>query len=111
MRKITAQAAARFMQGTSWANGNTAVSVTLADGEPITTMYLHNNTIAIAKDGMLYLTLAGWGTPTTRERLNGLLQTLGYNPALQFSQHRGGQYFEGTEIEAGQWIKLPQVWE
>ena len=37
----------------------------------------HGNTIAYYEGGDLHLTLAGWNSPTTRERLNGLLNECG----------------------------------
>jgi hypothetical protein len=39
----------------------------------------HGNTIAFYEDGNLHLTLAGWDTVSTRERLNTLLNELGLN--------------------------------
>ena len=63
-----------------------------------TTLTYHGNTIAWwHEDGSLSLTLAGWGTVTTRERLNTLCWLLhGTKP---FHQKNHVQFFEGMEID------------
>mgnify|MGYP001593570892 CR=1 FL=1 len=45
----------------------------------------HGNMIAYYEGGALNITLCGWNTPTTRERLNTLLSELGMS-RLGFSQ-------------------------
>ena len=65
MRKITREIVAAFMNRETKTIGNSRTDKT--------TLYLHGN--AIAKhclDGSMKITAAGWNTPTTRERLNGL---------------------------------------
>ena len=90
MRKITRLASEAFIANENWHLDNTRVAV----DENRTVLYLHNNIIALkqhdAPDGVL-LTLAGWGTPTTRERLNGLMRELGH-PRVYFTQRKGEQY-------------------
>lgn len=75
MRKITANASNAFVANRPFSSGNT--TVTVEDG--ITSMYLHGNLIAQngASTGFR-VRLAGWNTVTTRERINGLLQTMGF---------------------------------
>ena len=94
MRKITRLASEAFIANENWHLDNTRVAVE----ENRTVLYLHNNIIALKNhndsDGVL-LTLAGWGTPTTRERLNGLLAMLGH-PGVGFSQRRFEQYLRTT---------------
>tara|TARA_R110002167_G_scaffold16916_2_gene65477 strand:- start:2745 stop:3077 length:333 start_codon:yes stop_codon:yes gene_type:complete len=65
MRKITQQIKQAFEQGESLKVGNTRT-----DG---TSVFLHGNEI-IRRDvsGLVFATLAGWNTPTTRERVNGI---------------------------------------
>lgn len=75
MRKITQAAAAAFSHYNAFNRDNTCVTVDLT----AVRMYLHGNQIAQMSDcgpAVVYVSLAGWGTPTTRERVNGLLQTL-----------------------------------
>lgn len=83
-------------------NGKPATAArTHTDG---TSLFLHGNKIATLErypfggTKSVTMTLAGWGTPTTRERLNGLLQSLahriGGQPTLaHFSQQKGKQFF------------------
>jgi hypothetical protein len=71
MRKVTKQIIK------AWANYQTATSGnTHTDGE---TVYLHGNPIAwkTGDADIIALTLAGWPTVTTRERLNGVLNFYG----------------------------------
>lgn len=44
-----------------------SVGNTMTDGE---SLFLHGNKIAEHRDDGVYITVAGWNTPTTRERLN-----------------------------------------
>jgi hypothetical protein len=65
MRKVTEQIKTAFENGESLKVGNTRT-----DG---TSVFLHGNEI-IRRDisGIVFATLAGWNTPTTRERVNGI---------------------------------------
>ena len=65
MRKVTEQIKQAFEQGKSKKVGNTET-----DGQ---TVWLHGNAI-VKRDmsGLVFATLAGWNTPTTRERVNGI---------------------------------------
>ena len=97
MRKITQQAARAFIDGRKFSSGNTTVTV---DSEGYIVMSLHGN--IIAKRGMMdtqiQVTLAGWGTPTTRERVNGLLTE--YGVSAGFYQRNHLQYYGGTDHSA-----------
>lgn len=85
MRQITQRASSSFLNKKPFKLGNTSVEVFhLAYGDktsPVNevTLKLHQNTIAefnfIGRG--LWFTLAGWNTTTTKERLNGLFQTMG----------------------------------
>lgn len=66
---------------------------------------LHGNMIAKKHEsGDIVLTLAGWPTVTTRERLNGIVQTLGIKGG--FSQRKGVQYFDNESIGPNQEILI-----
>ena len=102
MRKVTAQIKAAFEQGTSLKVGNTET-----DGK---TVWLHGNAIVKRDlDGLVRWSLAGWNTPTTRERVNGIANAgvcqLKFEPVLN-----------GQEIDSSDWFasntKLPDplVW-
>ena len=65
MRKVTEQIKQAFEQGKSKKVGNTET-----DGQ---TVWLHGNAIVKRDlDGLVRWSLAGWNTPTTRERVNGI---------------------------------------
>lgn len=75
---------------------------TNTDGNAI---YLHGHKIAWRNpDGSISATLAGWGTVTTRDRLNTLTRLMG--KGAQFSQMRHGQYFAGDEIDSRDVVTL-----
>ena len=92
MRKISKQIAQAFNQGKTKSIGNTSTN-----GQEV---FLHGNKIAWRSPGnTLELTLAGWPTVTTRERLNAILYTEGYNVnagesyGFYFNQKNHNQYF------------------
>lgn len=108
MRKITEQAALAFANQRKFSGSNTLVTVEQIDGVDQTKLFLHGNLIASMLNGELMMTLAGWPTPTTRERLNGLLNILGRPEGFWQSKHR--QWF-GTnevkrEIEDNEWVRI-----
>ncbi len=90
MRKITSEII------DAWSNGREkTISNTYTDGKAI---FLHGNKIAEFKSGDIYITLAGWSTATTRERLNGI-------PGVHVTQKRGVQYLNGKDW-GGEWTKI-----
>ena len=64
MRKITRMACQAFENGRDFQLSNTIVKNDK--------MYLWGNRIAFKQDGKLYVSMCGYNTNTTRERLNGL---------------------------------------
>lgn len=69
MRKITKEICEAFLRKEKKAIGNTAT-----DGKAL---FLHGNRIAERVAGnTIKISLAGWPTVTTRERLNGLLELM-----------------------------------
>ena len=100
MRKITEQAKKAYDNNKNYKNGNTEV-VTYTEeqnGQKVVykvSVFLHGNEI-ISKvnsfgNWIEEATLAGWGTVTTRERLNGIL-------GASFTQKKGKQFFNDKEI-------------
>lgn len=69
MRKITTEASRAFYNLENFSLSNTLVKVS----EWTSKMYLHWNLIAKLEGGKLYISSAGWETPTTKERLNWIL--------------------------------------
>lgn len=93
-RQITEIMTRAFMNDNEKNLSNTSVQV--KDG--YTKMYLFGNLIARKEiaTGKIEVTMAGYGTPTTRERLNGL-------PNCSISQRNYIQYLNGKEIDTDAW--------
>lgn len=91
MRKITKEAVDRFIiGGITFKSGNTRV-----DCSSVTNyMYLHDNLIAVNDhiSGRIRVSLAGWNTNTTRERLNGI-------PGVNINTRNGIIYLNGNIID------------
>ncbi len=107
MRKITEMTVHAFLDGETMQVGNTTAT---ADG-----LFLHGNRIAECFEddrgrGVL-VSLAGWDTRTTRDRLNGLFLAMGLDgfnqgPLLRIWTSRGTTYvgdprIPGDAIELG----------
>lgn len=95
MRQITQDATRAFMQRVPFNRSNT-----MTDG---TTLFLHGNAIARwTGEGVsahdLEISMAGWDSNTTRERLNGL-------PYVRLYQRKGTQYLNGYELDTSAWVK------
>ena len=100
MRKETRHIMTAFLAGKSC-----YLARTRTDG---TTVYLHGNRIAWREpNGDICMTLAGWGTVTTRERLNGLCELL--MDKRPYNQRKNVQYFDDTEISADQVIAVHTI--
>jgi hypothetical protein len=94
MRKVTEQIKKAFQQGKSLKAGNTRT-----DGQ---TVWLHGNAIVKRDaDGLVRWSLAGWNTPTTRERVNGIANAgvcqVNFEPILN-----------GQEINSSDWFATNQ---
>ena len=98
MRKITEKVCGAFCQKRRASSGNT-----VSTGS---TLALHGNEIARwTEAGRLEITLAGWNTPTTRERINGI----GYRFGFGVFQRNRVPYFQRNGepariIAADEWI-------
>ena len=105
MRKISKLAARAFINERKFSRDNTSVrSFPTIDGK-MTELYLHGNVIARKRGGKIHLSLAGWPTMTTRERLNTLLNEL--NKSIRFYQHKHEQ-FASYEFFGSQFPKYDQ---
>ena len=96
MRKVTNEIANAFAQGESKAVGNT-----WTDGQAV---YLHGNKITERTENGIFMTLAGWNTTTTRERLNGIAQVLGFD--VSFNQKDFEPYLNGSIVNPTEWVKV-----
>jgi hypothetical protein len=111
MRKITQLAVKKFLNHENFVMGNTNVwtspNITKKNGTEYTTtiiskMILHNNEIAtkVGKGDSILIDTCGWFSVTTKERLNGLLDTLGL-PKIQqknFKWYLMGKEWNGKEV-------------
>jgi len=68
MRNVTKLTVSAFKNSQPIRVSNTHVSV----NEELTTLCLHGNVIAFKNKDGIFITTAGWNTPTTLERLRGL---------------------------------------
>ena len=66
MRKVTRDIKTAFAKGERKQSGNTTCC-----GQSV---FLHGNKIIERRGNGVWWTLAGWPTPTTRDRINGILE-------------------------------------
>lgn len=103
MRKETQKVVGAFLRREA-ANG----ARTWTDGR---TLELHGNAIAWWSSEGLHMTLAGWGTTTTRERLNGIMEMMGDDRRFVQRDHCQFLYSHLSEvmnpIDTDQVITLP----
>lgn len=93
MRKVTEQIKKAFEEGRSLKVGNTET-----DGQ---TVWLHGNAIVKRDaDGLVRWSLAGWNTPTTRERVNGIANA-------NVFQFKFEPVLNGEVIDANDWFAAP----
>ena len=70
MRKIEQQMCAAVQNNINWKSGNTSVHFSEEYGT--STVYLHDNLIAIVSDNDMEIFDGGWQSNTTKSRLNAL---------------------------------------
>ena len=96
MRKITRRIKEAFHNQESLTIDNTTTN-----GKAV---WLFGNKIIERREDGLYATLAGWDTPTTKERLNGILD------GVSVSTVRGDTYMTTREasgiINPSEWYKV-----
>ena len=91
-RRITQNAVNAFEAKRNWSSDNTTVTAT--NGTIV--LSLHGNAIAkVNRLGTLRVTTAGWNTPTTKERLNGI-------PGVSVYTKRGQLYLNDKKWN-GKW--------
>ena len=95
MRKETQKIAQAFARGQA-----AKAARTETDGR---TVWLHGNRIAQREDdGSVWVTLAGWGTVTTRERLNGICRELGVSHGFVQRDHSQRVIVNGALLDVGE---------
>lgn len=112
MRKVTREAVAAFLDDRKFQSGNTQVAFRPYRGdETVTMLLLHGNTIAAKRGREVSVSLAGWNTPTTRERVNGVLEALGCRS--RFVQHQWDAYIykggERTPVDSDRFYPVEEL--
>jgi hypothetical protein len=70
-------------------------------------LFLHGNEIARhTEDGGIEATMAGWGSKTTRDRLNSLHREV--NSGSGFYQKNHTQHYNGKPIDTDEWVTIKQ---
>lgn len=96
MRNVTREVCLAFINGKAKRSSNT-----YTDGAAL---YLHGHLIAWRHDDAVYCTLAGWPTPTTRDRLNGLAWLL--KRERPFHQAKRVHYFRNKPVSDNAILRL-----
>lgn len=100
MSKVSTNAARSFIHRTPRRENNTVVTVQ----NNFSKMFLHGNQIAWhERDGSTALSMCGWGTLTTRARLNAILEAM--QSAWRIVQRKGVQYV--TNLRTGDAREVP----
>ena len=108
MRKVTLKAVECLKNMKPMVMGNTRVEVDLDIGDA--TLYLHGNPIAeveVGKYGSVWISICGWNTPTTLERLRGVLSY--FNTGVTLTKVKGqlylnGKPWDGSATNVKQWV-------
>jgi len=98
MRKITKESSEAFVNFDQYKKSNTEVAIKYgySSSDEIARFYLHGNCIAEINRSKLpecrglksiEIDLCGWHTPTTRERINGILDALHYDFKIAQRNH------------------------
>ena len=96
MRKITELAVDAFVNGYKFRKDNTSVEV---DPDGTVNMFLHGSRIAKKTTEGTEITLAGWNTMLTRERLNGI-------PGVNLVRKHDETFLNGSSICSSGWFKI-----
>lgn len=105
MRKESKKIAEAFVQ-----RQKASAARTMTDGQSV---FLHGNQIAKRDErGAVWVTLAGWPTVTTRERLNAICRTLG--SPWGFVQRKHEQFLTNSAgelipIDDSEWVEVERT--
>lgn len=95
MKQITKEVVRAFNNNENFSLSNTTVKADCTG----TRMYLFGNLIAEKVGNRIRVTLAGWNTNTTRERLNGL-------DGVSVTTKKGQAYINGEAVEDDAWVQV-----
>ena len=95
MRKITQQVISAFRNNKNFKSGNDSTTFNPTTGKAC--LFLHGNLIAEKDANGTYITTAGWNTPTTKDRLNGIPGVSVYTQKHQL--YLNGDVWDGKMIK------------
>jgi|TARA_R110000765_G_scaffold119767_1_gene214932 hypothetical protein len=101
MRKITKDSVNAFMNAQKFSQSNMQVEVL----PNVTILKYHGNSIAFRYNdpkGTIAITNCGWGSPTTKERLNGVLYKAGKSYSIKQKDwvwYMDGKEWDGSLID------------
>ena len=101
MRTITQLAVKKFLNEENFRKDNTQVwSGYECSTQRVSRLLLHDNEIATKTNNTIKIDTCGWFSTTTKERLNGLLKTLGRIGIQQknFKWYLDGKEWNGNEV-------------
>lgn len=94
-RQITEQAIAAFNSNRNFRISNTEVKADTTG----TYLYLFGNLIARKVGNRVQVTLCGYNTATTRERLNGIY-------GVSCTTKKGQAYINGKPVSSTEWVQV-----
>lgn len=105
MRKITEQAVKALFNDEKFSSGNTVVSVQ-ENGDVF--MFLHGNKIVKIENCILSVNFCGWGSTTTKERINSVCADYGAN---QWFYTKDFVLYDQSdnEVDLNAWIVVEQA--
>lgn len=110
MRTITREAVKKFLNEENFRKDNTEVWTGYGfSTQRVSSLLLHRNEIATKIDNTIKINSCGWFSTTTKERLNGLLRSLG---RIGINQKNFKWYLDGKEWNGKEVTLLPNnEWE
>lgn len=90
MRQISIKAAKKFYLGITSHLANTVIKVNREQGKHYMYLFCHNIATLELNTGNIYFDFCDWETPTTRDRMNGIVATL--TDKVWIQQIKGHQY-------------------
>jgi hypothetical protein len=103
MRKITEESCSAFVHKRAYKKGNVEVTAWR--------YLLHGHSIAYIQDGELFITTCGWNTPTTLDRLRGLLYFFKDSNYPQDLTKKKGQLYLGGKPWDGSPVAVCALWK
>jgi hypothetical protein len=102
MTDITAEAVDAFLHNRKFTRGNTRVR--FQDG--ISSMYLHGHQIACKDMDVIDINNCGWDSNTTKERLNGIIQTARHPIDCIYQRDFQWYWKDGEIFPNNKWVTL-----